>query len=122
MTRLTFLTVLICSSLSLALSQAVAVRSVKVKGTLKCGNEVAKQAKVVLYRVPAEVNKVNPIEELDNRDISPAGLFEVGANTNGRPINETELKPAIRVFHRCDVKEKALAYPDESSLEYGKKN
>lgn len=33
----------------------VAVRSVQVKGALKCGNEVAKNVKAVLYRVPSEL-------------------------------------------------------------------
>ncbi|CAD5227568.1 unnamed protein product [Bursaphelenchus okinawaensis] len=88
-------------------TQSVAVRSVQVKGAFKCGTEVAKNARVVLYRVPAnDAKKINAIEELESREISPAGLFEISANTNGRPTNETDLKPAIRVYHRCDVDDK----------------
>lgn len=40
---------------------------------------------------------------MDTRQSSPGGMFELNANTNGRPINETDMAPVIRFYHRCDV-------------------
>lgn len=42
-------------------------------------------------------------QALDSRFSSPSGMFEVNANTNGRALNETDLTPVIRFYHRCDV-------------------
>jgi len=79
--------------------QSVAVRSVAVKGTLKCGQQPVPDAKIVLYRV----NSKDETQILDERTSGPSGLFEVNANTNGRPLNETQLEPVVRFYHRCDV-------------------
>jgi hypothetical protein len=77
----------------------VAVRSIAVKGNLKCGRNAAENVKVVLFRVSGkEENQI-----MDTRTSSPSGLFEVNGNTNGRPINETDLDPVIRFYHRCDT-------------------
>jgi len=93
-------------TLPLCTSQSVALRSVAVKGTLLCGNSTAKGAKVRLYRVAS--NDVN--EVLDTRDVSPLGMFEVNANTNGRPVNQTDLVPVIKVYHKCGDDAKQTGY------------
>lgn len=41
-------------------------------------------------------------EMLDEAESSPAGVFEVNGNTQGRPINETTMVPVVRIYHKCD--------------------
>ncbi|KAI6191236.1 CBR-TTR-47 protein [Aphelenchoides bicaudatus] len=81
------------------LVSAAGVYSVAVKGTLKCGNEAAPNVKVILYRIDSKDEK----QALDSRLSGPSGMFEVNANTNGRQLNETDLSPVVRFYHRCDV-------------------
>ncbi|KAI6210665.1 Transthyretin-like family-containing protein [Aphelenchoides besseyi] len=83
-------------------TSTAAVNSVAVKGHLNCGKVPANDVTVVLYR-----NSTKEVSQtLDSRTTSPMGLFEVTGNTNGRPLNETEIAPVIRFFHRCAVDEK----------------
>lgn len=35
-------------------------------------------------------------------------MFEVTGNTNGRPINETELLPVVKFYHKCDEDDKKV--------------
>ena len=41
-------------------------------------------------------------EVLDTRITGPSGMFELTGNTNGRAINETNIEPAIAIYHQCD--------------------
>ncbi|KAI6243744.1 hypothetical protein M3Y99_00038100 [Aphelenchoides fujianensis] len=57
----------------------ISVRSVAVKGVLKCATAPASDVK----------------EILDTRTSGPSGLFEATGNTNGRPLNETGPRPGV---------------------------
>lgn len=48
---------------------------------------------------------------MDSRQSSPAGNFELTANTNGRPVNETDLEPVVKFYHRCDT-------PDDKVIKF----
>jgi len=108
MTYLIFISIslIFITTLPICISQAVALRSVAVKGTLVCGNTTAEGAKVRLYRIATD----DANEVLDTRDVSPSGMFEVNANTNGRPVNQTELIPVIKVYHKCGDNAKQTGY------------
>jgi hypothetical protein len=36
-------------------------------------------------------------------------MFDLTANTNNRPVNETELAPAIGIYHQCDDEKKEVS-------------
>uniref|UniRef100_A0A915DA05 Transthyretin-like family protein n=1 Tax=Ditylenchus dipsaci TaxID=166011 RepID=A0A915DA05_9BILA len=73
------------------------LRSVDVKGSLRCGSVPAEGARVQLYRVKSE----NASEIIDSRTVGPSGLFNVNGNTQGKPINQTDIEPILRIFHKC---------------------
>lgn len=54
---------------------------------------------------PSELSEDQRLEQVE---LSPEGRFDLTTNTNGRPLAEAELKPALRFFHRCGLKEKEV--------------
>ena len=100
------LLVSLLASLCLAQVTHVALRSIAVKGTLKCGTKPAENVKVRLFRVQSD----DPKQALDTRTSGPSGMFELSGNTNGRAINETELLPVVKFYHKCDEDEKKKGF------------
>jgi hypothetical protein len=106
--------VLLLFLVGLVYGQEVAIRSIAVKGTLKCGDKQAENVLIKLYRVNNQ-DTTTSVEErqlLDTRTTGPSGMFEINGNTNGRPINETTIDPVIRIFHRCDVPDDKVCLED----------
>uniref|UniRef100_A0A0K0FMS1 Transthyretin-like family-containing protein n=1 Tax=Strongyloides venezuelensis TaxID=75913 RepID=A0A0K0FMS1_STRVS len=88
-------------------SAGVALRATAIKGQLNCGNKPYEGAFVRLFRSSGkEDNK----EILDTRMTSPSGLYHIEGNTNGRPLNETDLDAYVRIYHKCGLDEKKNEY------------
>ncbi|CAI4226274.1 unnamed protein product [Auanema sp. JU1783] len=86
---------------TIALANTVAKRVVAVKGTLVCGGKPAANVKVRLFRVKqTKSDDLNQI--LDESLTGPSGMFEVEGNTNGFPLNETDITPTVSFYHSCD--------------------
>uniref|UniRef100_A0A914PV75 Uncharacterized protein n=1 Tax=Panagrolaimus davidi TaxID=227884 RepID=A0A914PV75_9BILA len=97
--------ILLCSTVYI--SAQVGLRSVAVKGTLKCGKNAAENVHVRLLRVTPEGKKSKEEdiakEILDTRITGPSGMFDLSGNTQGRAVNETMIEnPAIAIYHQCD--------------------
>ncbi|KAI1730388.1 transthyretin-like family domain-containing protein [Ditylenchus destructor] len=83
-------------------SEVIPPRATAVKGELVCGNATVQDAVVRLFRINSDV--------LDTRIVSPAGLFELNANTYDRPANESDIVPTIKIYHRCAQDAKKTGY------------
>lgn len=88
-------------------SAGIALRATSVKGQLNCGTKPYEGAFVRLFR---SSGKEDTNEILDTRMTSPTGLFHVEGNTNGRPLNETDIDAYVRVYHKCGLDEKKNEY------------
>ncbi|KAI6173967.1 Transthyretin-like family-containing protein [Aphelenchoides besseyi] len=88
-------------------TSTAAVNSVAVKGHLNCGKVPANDVTVVLYR-----NSTKEVSQtLDSRTTSPMGLFEVTGNTNGRPLNETEIAPSTKKTKKGNMRSFEIGVP-----------
>ncbi|KAI1718817.1 transthyretin-like family domain-containing protein [Ditylenchus destructor] len=87
-------------------SEVIPPRATAVKGELVCGNVSVADAVVQLFRINSDDKK----EVLDTRIVSPAGLFELNANTYDRPANESDIIPTIKIYHRCGQDAKKSGY------------
>jgi hypothetical protein len=100
------LCVILLTDIGLTQVTQVALRSIAVKGTLLCGKKPAENVKVRLFRVSSDDVK----EALDTRTTGPSGMFDLTGNTNGRPVNETELTPVVKFYHKCDEDDKKKGF------------
>uniref|UniRef100_A0AC34FJY6 Uncharacterized protein n=1 Tax=Panagrolaimus sp. ES5 TaxID=591445 RepID=A0AC34FJY6_9BILA len=97
--------VLLCCAVYVA--GQVGLRSVAVKGTLKCGKIAAENVHVRLLRIVPDGKKFKEEEivkeVLDTRITGPSGMFDLSGNTQGRAVNETTIdQPALAIYHQCD--------------------
>ncbi|CAD6193917.1 unnamed protein product [Caenorhabditis auriculariae] len=82
-------------------------KAVGVKGTLVCGGKPAENVRVRLFRVtPPKKDEVSQV--VDEKYTGPGGMFHLEGNTNGFPLNETDMAPVVAVFHHCDDDPKKL--------------
>ncbi|CAI5452292.1 unnamed protein product [Caenorhabditis angaria] len=100
---LLFLVVLV----ALVYTQIVGKKAVGVKGTLVCGKKPAENVRVRLFRVkPGKKDDLGQI--IDEKITGPGGMFHVEGNTNGFPLNETDIQPVLSFYHHCDDDPKKL--------------
>uniref|UniRef100_A0A0N4Z127 Transthyretin-like protein 46 n=1 Tax=Parastrongyloides trichosuri TaxID=131310 RepID=A0A0N4Z127_PARTI len=104
-----FFFIILLSTIYLTLINAssIALRAAAVKGELRCGNKPYEGAYVRLFR---SSGKEDNNEILDSRQSSPSGMFHIEGNTNGRPLNETDLDAYVRIYHKCDLDDKKPAF------------
>uniref|UniRef100_A0A8R1DWK3 Uncharacterized protein n=1 Tax=Caenorhabditis japonica TaxID=281687 RepID=A0A8R1DWK3_CAEJA len=101
------LLVLLCLFSLAVTASIVGKKAVGAKGTLLCGKVPAQNVRVRLFRVkPGKKDDVAQI--LDEKYTGPQGMFQVEGNTNGFPLNETDLQPVISFYHHCDDDPKKL--------------
>ncbi|EGT39420.1 CBN-TTR-47 protein [Caenorhabditis brenneri] len=101
------LLVLLCL-LSVVLGASISgKKAVGAKGTLVCGKAPASNVRVRLFRVkPGKKDDIGQL--IDEKYTGPQGMFHVEGNTNGFPLNETDLQPVISFYHHCDDDPKKL--------------
>ena len=48
------------------------------------------------------LNLIGLDQIIDEGFSGPSGLFHLEGNTNGFPLNETDMKPVLTFYHSCD--------------------
>ncbi|GMT04428.1 hypothetical protein PENTCL1PPCAC_26602, partial [Pristionchus entomophagus] len=81
-----------------------AKRALRVKGTLLCGKEPAKDVVVKLFRVPhpAKEKKEDLGQVMTEGTTGLGGMFDVEGTTNGFALNETTIDGTLSIYHACD--------------------
>ncbi|VDM54307.1 unnamed protein product [Angiostrongylus costaricensis] len=75
--------------------------AVAVRGLLLCGKQPADNVRVRLFR--AKQNKKDDLNQvLDEKVTTKPGTFLLEGNTNGFPLNETNMEPVVSFYHTCD--------------------
>ncbi|KAF1750738.1 hypothetical protein GCK72_017289 [Caenorhabditis remanei] len=101
------LLVVLCLLSVVVTAAIVGKKAVGAKGTLLCGKDPAQNVRVRLFRVkPGKKDDI--AQMLDEKYTGPQGMFHVEGNTNGFPLNETDLQPVISFYHHCDDDPKKL--------------
>ncbi|CAB3398692.1 unnamed protein product [Caenorhabditis bovis] len=91
-----------------AYAAVISKKAVGVKGTLLCGKQPAENVRVRLFRVKPGKKGDDVAQMLDEKFTGPQGMFHVEGNTNGFPLNETDLEPVVSFYHHCDDDPKKL--------------
>ncbi|KJH48725.1 Transthyretin-like family protein [Dictyocaulus viviparus] len=100
LTILSILSMLVSDVLT-ATALAPAKHSVAVRGQLMCGVIPADKVRVRLFRVK-QPKKDDLNQMLAETITSKPGVFLLEGNTNGFPLNETNMEPSLSFYHTCD--------------------
>ncbi|KAI6186165.1 Trans-thyretin-related family domain family member [Aphelenchoides besseyi] len=103
---LVFVSLIACAIAEDKYMSAIATRSTKVEGHLRCGVEPLANVHVRLFRTASEdLNEVISSGKTDDK-----GRFSVEGDTSRFEGDQSAIDPYLRIYHKCDEEETKSGY------------